>query len=894
MRIRGTFIRSRLVRRVFWGLLVAALLPLALFGQLVHHHLDKQQVVAQHQAEAALVREAGMRLFDRLQAARSVLAADDGGGALPLPDPADARSPARMLLGINETPPGPWSGAALEQGLVWVADAAGSGARIKLRHALPDGAVREAEVNPAYLWADLGPDGSLAGVCVLASAGQPLFCPDGEARATGARWELFLRGGFGSPDWTLAAVSNSGLPLTPLPMEAAMTPALVATMLLAAVIGLMLVRRLLGPIEQLSSATRELAAGRWSARVVAQGDDELAGLARSFNTMAARLQRQVDAMDVQSAIDREILGRLDLDTVLGQVAARLAALAPGGRVMVLARRPGLPVGRDWQAWMPGLARARDLPPEHVAALPVADGQWQPRQGAPPAWCGSVCPGPAPRQLDWAAAHWQAERVALLVVEGGLSGDDADITSRELRDLRDRVAVTLAAAVREHSLLERARHDSLTGLLNRDGLREAGQGLLASGPAALVFVDLDDFKQVNDTLGHEAGDRLLCAVAGRLRRLLPPGGVLARQGGDEFVLLVPGGPEAAQALCDVLCTALAEPFALASATMAPHTVHAGASLGLACAPEDGTELMLLMRRADLALYAAKAAGRGRWQRHTPGLDADAAERAWLQRELRLALAGQTLELHYQPRLDMATGDVASVEALVRWRHAQRGWVRPDQFIPVAESSGLIDALGDWVLRTGLAQMRRWRDAGTPVGCVAVNVSARQLRREDFAAGVLAAVAEAGLQPGDLELELTESLFAGDVRAVCARLGPLRAAGVRVALDDFGTGYSSLSALQSLPIDTLKIDRSFVAELGQRESADAVARTVVALGRALGKRVTAEGVETALQEQHLLALGCDEVQGWRYARAEPAEACTAVLLAGFAAPRAAVQGVETSPG
>jgi EAL domain-containing protein (putative c-di-GMP-specific phosphodiesterase class I) len=274
----------------------------------------------------------------------------------------------------------------------------------------------------------------------------------------------------------------------------------------------------------------------------------------------------------------------------------------------------------------------------------------------------------------------------------------------------------------------------------------------------------------------------------------------------------------------------------------------------------------MRRADLAMYAAKAAGRARFAWFEPSLDERAAARAWLQAELPGALQRNELCLHFQPRL-RADGGMASVEALVRWQHPSRGLIQPLQFVPLAEETGLIESLGRWVMDAACRQQRRWRDAGVPVPVVSVNVSAPQLVPA-FADEVLALLHRHGLQPADLEVELTESLFAGDAQEVSARLAPLRAAGVRVALDDFGTGFSSLASLYRLPVDVIKIDRSFVVDLGLRASADAVTRSILALARALDKHVVAEGVETADQHRRLLALGCDEFQGFLLARPMPA--------------------------
>jgi diguanylate cyclase len=396
------------------------------------------------------------------------------------------------------------------------------------------------------------------------------------------------------------------------------------------------------------------------------------------------------------------------------------------------------------------------------------------------------------------------------------------------------------------------------------------------PFTVLFVDLDGFKEVNDSMGHSAGDNLLCTVADRLRSLLPERSELARPGGDEFVMLLPAGVDA-DALAEEVCRRLAQPFVLRG-----QVVYIGASVGLASSPTDGLDRDELMRRADLAMYAAKGDGRGRWRRYADALDAEASERAWIARDLRLALDAGALEVHYQPRLDLASGRTCGAEALVRWPHPERGMIPPVRFIPVAEESELIVALGSFVLDAALAQCRHWRDKGLDVGRVAVNVSARQLRDPRFAESVMAALGRHGLQPRDLEIELTESLFAGEVSAVERALAPLRARGVCVALDDFGTGFSSLSALKHLPVDVMKIDRSFVIDLGQDRAADAVVRSVIALARDLGKRVVAEGVETELQQQRLQALGCDEVQGYRYAKPLPAATFLDSARRGFGAP------------
>jgi diguanylate cyclase len=467
----------------------------------------------------------------------------------------------------------------------------------------------------------------------------------------------------------------------------------------------------------------------------------------------------------------------------------------------------------------------------------------------------------------------AGRTRALILLQDAQGIDADARA-ETEELGARLAVMLVATDRERELRSRAIVDSLTGLLNRAGLIEALDDRIArSGePFVLAFIDLDGFKAVNDTRGHPMGDALLVEVARHLRTTAPAGTVIARPGGDEFVLLLPGDAPAAERLADRICMRLAEPFVVHR-----QTLRIGASIGLARFPDHGRDRVDLMRRADLAMYAGKAAGRGRYAWFELAFDERAAERAWVQTELPGAIQRNELCLHFQPRVRARDGRLASVEALVRWQHPERGLIPPMQFISLAEETGQIEELGRWVLEAACRQQRSWIDAGVQVPRVAVNVSALQLAAADFADDVLAVLRRYRLDPSQLEVELTESLFAGEPDAVIARLMPLREAGVQIALDDFGTGFSSLSSLHRLPVDVLKIDRSFVVDLGLRESADAVARSIVALARALGKHVVAEGIETDDQWQRLLALGCDEFQGYLFSRPLTADALSAHVRA-----------------
>ena len=424
----------------------------------------------------------------------------------------------------------------------------------------------------------------------------------------------------------------------------------------------------------------------------------------------------------------------------------------------------------------------------------------------------------------------------------------------------------------------AHHDDLTGLCNRarfrthltDGLAEArtrGETL------AVLCIDLDFFKQVNDTLGHGAGDKVLRAVGDRIATAIGPGGVAARLGGDEFAVMMTGlaRPAEASALADRIIGRISAPYLVDG-----HQAVIGASIGISLAPGDGSAPDILLHNADIALYRSKSQGRGAFRFFEAGMDQSLQARRSLEGDLRQALARGEFELFYQPIVAAGSLQVLGFEALLRWFHPGRGAVPPAEFIPVAEEIGVIHAVGDWVLRQACREAARWPD-----GCrVAVNLSAAQFRRGDLAGSVSAALAEAGLAPARLELEITESVFLDDSADNIALLHRLRGLGVAISLDDFGTGYSSLAYLNRFPFDKIKIDRSFIRDMAEDRHGLAIVRAVVSLGASLGIRTLAEGIETAEQLERLRQEGCSELQGYHLGRPMPAPRLPALLERGVA--------------
>jgi len=427
----------------------------------------------------------------------------------------------------------------------------------------------------------------------------------------------------------------------------------------------------------------------------------------------------------------------------------------------------------------------------------------------------------------------------------------------------------------------AEHDFLTGLPNRILLNDRISHVIARAlhshlAVAVLFLDIDGFKHINDSLGHAVGDRLLESIAKRLSACLRSIDTVSRQGGDEFIVLLSEMTEIDHALMSAkrLLAAVAEPHFIDG-----HDLQVTTSIGISVYPDDGLDAETLIKNADTAMYQAKANGRQGYQFFKPAMNVRAVERQSIEESLRRAVERQEFILHYQPKINVATGAITGVEALLRWQHPVRGLVPPAQFIPVAEDCGLILSIGDWVLREACAQAKTWADAGLPPVKIAVNVSGIEFQDISFANRLFKILEESGLPAGALEVELTESVLMKRSEHAIAVLGALHEHGVTLAIDDFGTGYSSLSYLRRFPIDVLKIDQSFIRQISSDGDESVIVTAVIGLAKNLKLSVVAEGVETREELEFLRAQGCDEVQGYYFSRPVPAASFEALLSSGI---------------
>jgi diguanylate cyclase (GGDEF)-like protein len=769
------------------------------------------------------------------------------------------------------------------------------------------------EVSPEYLWGSLDQTlpspttrvavlddsahvlfGSSKSPIPLKKVPQTVWTPRDNARAH-LRTEFYLTASssisldaaFAAQPWTVVLSESKDKVLEPM-VEFTNTFLVVVGFSSLAVLLLSIsqIRRSVLPLEELQKGTRRIAQRDFASRVSVTSRDEFEQLASSFNTMATQLGRQFNALATAAEIDRAVLSATDATAIVDTVLGRIRDVFPCSMVSVTL---GVPDGaksvtsviQDYENGNRHVERI-GLRPADVQALLIGPevfvlrtGESVPSYLAPLTQLGGtsfvVLPLSYQRQLTGIIAL--GERFDLVPTE-----ED----QVQMRRLADQAAVALANARMLEQVRDLAYYDSLTGLPNRLSYKERLAFALEQASrnqrlVAAFFIDLDHFSRVNDTLGHEVGDQLLRHVASRLRSccreredevgpafttLAPE---VARLGGDEFTVIMPGLHDAQDAakLARRILSSFAQPVRVGT-----HEIFINASIGIAIYPYDGEDIDTLLMHADTAMYKAKEQGGSSYQTYSKSMTTTALQRMTLENDLRRALERNEFEVHYQPIVDAYTNTVVGAEALLRWRHPELGLLLPSEFIPIAEENGLIVPMGEWILQSACLQNRSWQDAGLPRIRVGVNLSSRQLKRS-LTDTIGRALQISGLEPRYLSLELTESVLVNHQREGTEALHALRAMGLHLAVDDFGTGYSSFSYLKHFPLDTLKIDRSFIREIAINPDDAAITTAIIAMGHALGLRVIAEGVET---EAHLTLLqkqGCDEVQGYLVGRPVPAD-------------------------
>ena len=692
---------------------------------------------------------------------------------------------------------------------------------------------------------------------------------DGE-KYLGAVWQLFLGGEFGAPSLDIVAVQPKSFALqTSADFRRVFLPALLLVVILVGVLSFAAIGESLTPLQRLTSAVRQITAGNLETRLRIRSNDEFEWLGEAFNKMAGKLGKQFATLKAMSEIDRHILSGTKFEQVSENVIKHLVTLTEYDSAAVIAR------DNDTPHWAKMISACDDEFTHERIALPMEMGhQWcQPRQVTLEETEARIAPyrdrflGYGMKYVALIPVVLQDDLKGILLlgskVRFNLEQDDL----RRCIDLAGRFAVALSSVEREDALYHQAHFDELTGLPNRQLLKDrlAQQIVHARREdfsGALLFLDLDRFKEINDVYGHSVGDLVLTQAAERIVGEVRDSDTVARLGGDEFVVVLPRivNDSLVHATATRLLDRLTESFSVRGID---HFV--GASIGIVMFPDDGDSVETLLKNADAAMYRAKDAGRARFEFFSKKLNAESRRKIGLERDLRTAFHNDELQVYFQPQFDIATGIISGAEALLRWDHGDEGFIGPTEFVPLAEESGLIVEIGSWVVEQTCRDLRRILNKGLHPGAVSINVSARQLREPSFASDVIATLRRYDIHPGYLMLEVTESAVAQNRDTVIGILNALRAEGVQVAIDDFGTGYSSLSYLQQLPFDLIKIDKSFVDRIGAGDPSDNICRTIIRMAHEMGKHAIAEGVETAAQLAFLKRNGCDFVQGFFYSKA-----------------------------
>jgi len=759
-------------------------------------------------------------------------------------------------------------------------------------------------ISPEFLWGPLG-EGMLSPntrLVVLDDSGRVLHRSDDansdadadvadadasvitkpDSRWVSAEWPLVLDDAFGADDWTLVLSQSEAEVVAPMvEFTKVFVLVVLGAVLLVLWFSVRQIRRSVLPLVELRAGTRRIAERDFSARVTVASRDEFAELAASFNGMAMQLGRQFNALATAAEIDRAVLSATDVSAIADTVLARAGDILPCDLVAVIVvgaenTKSETCIIHDYEQDGRHTARV-ELRAVDVQALLRGPEVLQRAAGADlPSYLAPVVAAGAQALVVLPIAY-QRQLSGIVVLAGRQSLAPTEEDLIQIRRLADQAAVALANARMLEQVRTLAYFDSLTGLPNRLSYKERlayelDRAARNNRLVAAFFIDLDHFSRINDTLGHEVGDQLLRQVAGRLRACCReredevaeasavPFPEVARLGGDEFTIIMSNLSEPGDAakLARRILSSLGQPIRINE-----HELFVNASIGIAVYPFDGEDIDTLLMHADTAMYKAKEQGGNSYQSFSKSMNATALQRLTLERDLRRAIEREEFEVHYQAIVDVQRGTIVGAEALLRWRHPELGLLLPSEFIPLAEDNGLILPLGDWILQTACAHNCAWQRAGLPPIRVGVNLSGRQLTR-NFPEKVDRILSATGLDPRYLGIELTESVLVAHQKDGTEALYALRAMGLHLSVDDFGTGYSSFGYVKHLPLDTLKIDRTFVRNIDTDPDDAAITTAIIAMGHALGLDVTAEGVETERHLELLRQQGCDEAQGYLFSR------------------------------
>jgi len=754
-----------------------------------------------------------------------------------------------------------------------------------------------AELDPEFIWGKKVDYPEDINVCVYQVAGKAktrLFCSREENTASkrnnakdinSGSWELFLRGNFDTNAWLFETSRRYPVSMNIFEKVISISSYVwiaILSLLMVGLLSLIQIRKTMVPLENLIEGTKKISSGNFVS-VKVDGSSEFSELADAFNNMSSHIKKQLDTLRSLSSIDQEIVTKLDIEQLLDQVMLRMQELKPDASFYVF--RLDEKTGSEVQcsvnvAGNPALSSTR---------LPISTREINTIKSYGQGHVSHCTMNNSFTHENLAAElgdnyvwvtpiFWQGVICAFLAVGSKGRLDERDVDWNEFRELASRIGIVMSAQEREEQLLLQAQYDTLTGLPNRillqDRLRQAiDHSDRTHNPIWVLFLDLDRFKYVNDSMGHHAGDNLLVQISKRLQAGIRETDTVARFGGDEFIIILQGDMDENLRLSVLnrLIDSVGTPMKINTQEFVTTC-----SVGISVYPTDGSSADALIKHADIAMYRAKELGRNNFQFFTQSMNKKAAERMLMETHLRKALERNEFVLHYQPKVDLISKQIVGVEALIRWENAELGTVAPNAFIHFAEETGLILSIGEWVLREACRQAVVWQKMGLGELQMAVNLSVRQFKQDNIVESIKTILIETGLKAECLELELTESVFMDNTDNALRILHEIKSLGIKLSVDDFGMGYSSLSYLNSLPLDTLKIDKIFTDDITLNNNKAPIVDTIISLAKNLNLKVVAEGVESSVQVNYLLARGCDQIQGYYFSPPESAQTIEHLLV------------------